>query len=50
MLKRCASIDFVETVLATMGLRRPHLVLQAILCFGGVNNATVLAFTDKINI
>jgi hypothetical protein len=37
----------VETVLATIGLRGPHVVLQAILFFGGINNATVLSIYGK---
>jgi hypothetical protein len=38
--KRCATIDFVEAVLATMGLRWPQVALEAIPWLSGVSGPT----------
>ena len=45
--KRCAIIDFVKTVLATMGLRWPQVVLAAMPWFGGVDSNTVYSIYRK---
>ena len=47
ILKRCEIINFVETVLAIMGVSQPQVALDMILCIYGVNNTTVSKMNRK---
>jgi hypothetical protein len=45
--KRCAIINFVKTVLVIVGVSRPPVALDMILCIYGVNNTTVSKMNGK---